>query len=304
MLIITRALPGAGKTTRAKDWVAEDPKHRARVNRDDIRSMLHGDAPYSHETEVSVRAVRDRAIRSLLSRNVDVICDDTNLVQRTARDLRELAQLEGTEFEIWDMTNVPLDVCLARNAARLDKTPVPEDKIVEMWEKYIRPHGYPLPPLPSEKDIHDTLTSTPYESLPDAVPVILVDIDGTVALKGTRSPYDESKVHEDRPNRPVIAAVRSMYRAGYRVIFMSGRTEACRYATEAWLKEHVDVHWLGLHMRSIGDMRKDAQVKQELFDAHVRHEYNVIGVFDDRQQVVDHWRALGLTVFQVAPGDF
>jgi hypothetical protein len=27
-------------------------------------------------------------------------------------------------------------------------------------------------------------------------------------------------------------------------------------------------------------------------------------VFDDRRQVVDAWRALGLTVFQVAPGDF
>ena len=28
------------------------------------------------------------------------------------------------------------------------------------------------------------------------------------------------------------------------------------------------------------------------------------GVFDDRVQVVQMWRALGLTVFQVADGDF
>ena len=30
----------------------------------------------------------------------------------------------------------------------------------------------------------------------------------------------------------------------------------------------------------------------------------MVGVFDDRMQVVRMWRALGLTVFQVADGDF
>jgi len=30
----------------------------------------------------------------------------------------------------------------------------------------------------------------------------------------------------------------------------------------------------------------------------------VVGVFDDRAQVVRMWRALGLTVFHVAYGDF
>ena len=39
-LIITRGLPGCGKTTYARAWVAEDREHRARVNRDDIRAML------------------------------------------------------------------------------------------------------------------------------------------------------------------------------------------------------------------------------------------------------------------------
>ena len=39
-LVITRGLPGSGKTTYARAWVAEDREHRARVNRDDIRQML------------------------------------------------------------------------------------------------------------------------------------------------------------------------------------------------------------------------------------------------------------------------
>lgn len=120
----------------------------------------------------------------------------------------------------------------------------------------------------------------------------------------SRSPFDETRVHEDRPNLPVIAAVRAMHAAGHAVIFCSGRTDGCRAATEKWLAEHVAVPYEGLHMRAAGDMRKDAIVKVEIFDREIRDRWNVVAVFDDCRQVVDAWRALGLTVFQVAPGDF
>jgi hypothetical protein len=132
----------------------------------------------------------------------------------------------------------------------------------------------------------------------------MVDIDGTVALTAGRSPYDESRVHEDRPNRPVVDVVRAMHDAGYRILFVSGRTDACREATEEWLAEHVLEVYEALYMRKAGDTRKDAVVKLELFDAHIRHAYNVVAVFDDRASVVAAWRSLGLTVFQVAEGDF
>jgi hypothetical protein len=51
-------------------------------------------------------------------------------------------------------------------------------------------------------------------------------------------------------------------------------------------------------------MRKDSVVKQELFDEHIRDIYDVVAVYDDRQQVVDMWRAMGIDCFQVAPGNF
>jgi len=57
-------------------------------------------------------------------------------------------------------------------------------------------------------------------------------------------------------------------------------------------------------MRQAGDKRRDSIVKLELFDRHVRDYYDIAFVLDDRQQVVDAWRVIGLTVFQVAPGDF
>jgi len=101
------------------------------------------------------------------------------------------------------------------------------------------------------------------------------------------------------------ATVQALDASGYGVVFMSGRTEGCRDATVKWLNEHVGVtRYHGLFMRAVGDSRKDAIVKAELFDAHIRGAYNVVLVLDDRDQVVKMWRQMGLTVLQVAEGNF
>jgi hypothetical protein len=57
-------------------------------------------------------------------------------------------------------------------------------------------------------------------------------------------------------------------------------------------------------MRKTSDMRKDAVVKEEIYNENILDKYNVLLVLDDRNQVVDFWRSKGLTCFQVAPGDF
>ena len=57
--------------------------------------------------------------------------------------------------------------------------------------------------------------------------------------------------------------------------------------------------------RPLGDMRSDTVVKAELFDAYVRGRYNVVAVFDDRDQVADGcWRAMGIRTYQPAGGAF
>jgi predicted kinase len=304
-LVITRGLPGSGKTTWARGWVEQDPERRARVNRDDLRAMLHNSI-WSHDKEFQIQAVRDAIIRRLLDRDVDVVCDDTNLPARTARDLRRLATLAGAEFEVHDLTNVALELCLRRNQERLDKDPVPEEWIVTQYRKFILGRDWPLPlidePLPGD----GAEARVPYkadESLPKA---ILVDIDGTIALKGDRSPYDESRVAEDRYNDVVINAAIAMARENDAVIILvSGRSELSRDATVMWIAGHTlmqDVN--ALFMRPTGDGRKDSDVKYEIFDEKIRNRYNVLCVFDDRNQVVQMWRSIGLTVFQVADGDF
>lgn len=301
-LTITRGLPGSGKTTKARAWVAEDPAGRARVNRDELRAMLHGGRLATVEQERQVTALRDAAVTALLQRGVDVVCDDTSLPQRRARELRGLAALSGAGFAVWDLTDVPLEECLRRNSLRAG-TPafVPEEVIRELWGKFVAPlKGRPMP-LPDDPMLPALVRYVPVDDAPRAV---LVDIDGTAALMAGRSPYDETRVHEDLPNASVITAVRAMHAAGHAVVFCSGRTEACRAATEAWLDTHVGVPYAGLYMRAVGDQRKDSIVKRELFDTHIRKEWNVAFVLDDRRSVVAMWRALGLTAFAVAEGDF
>lgn len=304
-LTITRGLPGCGKTTWARAFVEEDPARRARVNRDDLGAQLHGRRFYGEEvsssTEKAITVAQHAQIRALLDRGLDVVCDDTNLARRTARDLRRVAQLAGAGFEVQDMLAVPLDVVLERNARRDGAALVPEAVIREKWARHGGRNAYELP-LADEPS--DDVAALPYVPPAGAPKAVMVDIDGTVALMTGRSPYDESRVAEDRANEAVITAVRAMHDAGHAVIFCSGRTAACRDATEAWLAEHVGVPYAALHMRAVGDTRKDSVVKMEIFDREIRAKWDVTGVFDDRRQVVDAWRAAGLTVFQVAPGDF
>lgn len=306
-LIATRGIVGSGKTTRARAWVAEDPVGRARVNRDDIRGMAHDGAWVARDdagpgTERATLTVRDAAITALLNCGVDVVCDDTNLPARTVRDLRKLASAAGAGFEVWDLTDVPLDECIRRDAARGGRATVGEHVARDQHARFVAGRPYPLP-LPDEADAAGP-AADPYVPLPGTPPAVLVDLDGTAAILCDRSPYDETRVGGDTPNGPVLAAVRAMHRAGHAVVFVSGRTDGCRPATDAWLTEHTGVPYQALLMRKAGDTRADAVVKRELFDAHVRDRYAVVCVFDDRDSVVAMWRRLGLAVFQVAPGDF
>ena len=57
-------------------------------------------------------------------------------------------------------------------------------------------------------------------------------------------------------------------------------------------------------MREDDDFRSDDVLKSEFLDTMRKDGFDPSVAFDDRQQVVDMWRARGLTCIQVAEGDF
>lgn len=141
-----------------------------------------------------------------------------------------------------------------------------------------------------------------YRPLVAGPEVVLVDLDGTLCRRpeNGRGPYDETRVFEDLPCPQVVRTVCALAVAGISPVFMSGRREGCRVDSERWLQRHVPVKGLGLHMRADGDTRADWEVKHDLFTVHIAPFFRVFAVLDDRRQVVDMWRWIGLTVFQVA----
>jgi len=153
--------------------------------------------------------------------------------------------------------------------------------------------------------LDEVIPYVPDTMLPKA---IIVDVDGTVALRNGRELYDWSRVGEDLPNQPVIDVIRSLWSYGVlrgdpvQVIFMSGRPEECRTQTELWLDANVGLPFQ-LHMRSDGDFRQDWIIKDELFSL-VRDKYCFLSAWDDRDQMAQYWRKLGLQCFQVAEGKF
>ena len=135
---------------------------------------------------------------------------------------------------------------------------------------------------------------------------VIVDIDGTIALKGVRHQFDWTRVHEDRPHREVIKVVTALSVANA-VIFVSGRSDACQESTRRWIDYNVPFpHTYGykLFMRRDSDFRRDSVVKEEIYRTYVEPSYSVLCVLDDRNQTVAMWRSIGLVCLQVAPGDF
>jgi uncharacterized HAD superfamily protein len=133
--------------------------------------------------------------------------------------------------------------------------------------------------------------------------VVLVDIDGTVAHRCDRGPYEYDKVGTDFPDSAVIEVVNCLWKSSKTIIYITGREDSCYEETYKWLVENCPP-FSKLYMRKTGDYRKDSEVKKEIYENHIKDKFNVLCVLDDRQSVVDMWRDLGLKCLQVNYGDF
>lgn len=304
-VFIMRGLPGSGKSTIAREWVslADNDGTRAVVSRDDFRSnMFLSEGIINGEGENVITAAVDAMISSSVSSGVNVVVDATHLRRSHAVHVARTAYNSGSSIYIVDV-KTPVDSCVDNDDARsfMGYRHVGYDTIMKMHKKFFgwenESHRIAQSNLVSEKCAPYVCTSG------IDTPVTIFDIDGTLALMNGRDPYDWDNVGHDILNEPVARQLHINREAGHDIIIFSGRKDICRAETEKWLKEN-GIIYTALFMRSSDDNRSDDIVKREMLHEVEKNYGPVVGVFDDRNKVVDMFRSIGLTVFQVNYGDF
>jgi len=290
-VLALRGISGSGKSTYAAELKAQG---WAVVSRDAIREAIFKD--YQSVDEDAVTVIQDASIDALLRAGRNVVIDDTNIRVKYLKRFAELAAKHNATF---DIKQFDIDVNLAYNRVLARAINGGRD----VPEGVIRKQAQGLKASKINMSELYVPEFEPYERDYDSPLAILVDIDGTLAHNdGHRSFYDYSRVYDDKVKYE-IAGIVKRYMPTHRVIIMSGRDDSSLDETRRWLDDNR-IDYDEIHMRKTGDQRKDSIVKMELFDEFVRGQYDVDFVLDDRQQVVDAWRSIGLTCLQVAPGDF
>jgi len=152
-------------------------------------------------------------------------------------------------------------------------------------------------------------------------PLYIFDLDGTLALIEHRRYMLEWETRDkwrhfyaacdkDQPNEPVISTMERLRHHGAEVWIFSGRSDEVRDKTVAWLAQYTSfMSWELdgplLQMRPAMDHRPDDELKKQWLDAMlVDDRRRLVAVFDDRDRVVQMWRANGFACFQVANGEF
>lgn len=135
---VMTGLPASGKSTAAYKLLAEAGGRMRRVNLDDLRAMLDrpgtlGRAVWSNAHEQTALAVQDAAVREAVIAGFDVVVDNTHLTPHIPGRVKDAAGALA-QFVVHDLTDVPLEECVRRDAARPE--PVGADVIALLAEQH------------------------------------------------------------------------------------------------------------------------------------------------------------------------
>ncbi len=304
-VILTIGAPGSGKSTWAEQQ-AKDPKTFI-VCRDNLRQMMFGgEYKYSRAKEQAVTAHVKQALEQFLEQDhfETMIIADTNLNETTRNGYKTIVDAKNARIRasgvkmmgvslVTKTFEVPWIELEKRNQKRGDKA-VPKDVLRSMY-------------LKMRKYTESHVQYEPDDQLPKAV---IFDLDGTLADNNHRGAFEYEKLVNDTPIEFVKNLAVMYHKQGYRIICVSGRNSGNEQAnnkfrelTSQWLiGNNIPFH--GLYMRAHNDFRKDDIVKEEIFWEHIAPKYNVEVAVDDRDQVVEMWRRIGVNCLQCNFGEF
>lgn len=304
-IIITIGISASGKSTWAKKYI-KDEKNAVIISRDSIRMSLFGynektikdyyNLPDFKDNEDFVTNISDSLIRKSLSLGKDVIIDNTHLREQYINHYKSFGYpITLKWFDVDVSTAIKRDAnrdasvgsgVIANqsiNFTKLNKKKITED-INSFNDKldYFLTNAKKRPYNPTKQDC------------------IIWDMDGTLCHANGRGYFEYKKVGDDISD----VAIESLHSYIYdtddfnlKSIILTGRSDECLEETSDWLKENL-IHFDEIYMRDQKDFRKDWIVKAEHI-IEIQKKYNIVCIFDDRNQVVSFMRNLGFKTLQV-----
>lgn len=149
-------------------------------------------------------------------------------------------------------------------------------------------------------------------------PLYIFDLDGTLADCAHRRHFVENRANEwDKfhaacvDDTPIPGVIRTLnrLRRDCDIYIFSGRSDIVRGESSTWLINHTELTCNDITtrfwMRRHGNYTPDDVLKMHWYDTLSDDDkQRLVATFDDRDRIVAMWRALGITCFQCAPGDF
>lgn len=300
-IILTRGIPGSGKSTWAKDWVAEDPEHRIRLNWDDMRNML---GPYWVPSRENInKTMLWNAVNTAAycTTPYDIVIDNMNLNPKGWKEVEDWINTYNKSshavginaqyvLEFKDFFT-PVEECIRRDAKR--PNPIGEKTIRDIWRRY----RHFIQTTAVENMV---AKSRPTTGKPRCV---VIDMDSTMCFNLTKRPwYGEGAAEgmlDDIPNTGVVDIVKVLQNT-YPIIVATGRDTSQAGVTIEWLSKQ-GITPTASFFRTQGDCRKGVEIKRGQIELILK-DYDIVAIFEDCEPIVQMYRDMGLTVLQPNKG--
>lgn len=114
-------IPGAGKSTLAQQWVAQDP-NLVVICPDEIRDQLYGDPIIQGDWD-AVKAQAQKQFEAAIAAHHSILYDATNVKRVWRQELMASYPEQKLRWTAWQLLT-PLKVCLERNEQRDRQVPI------------------------------------------------------------------------------------------------------------------------------------------------------------------------------------
>ena len=305
--IIAIGPSGSGKTFKRKELLKKN-SYLQIVSRDEIWNLLNRNNQFNGlDFENVVTNIEENLVKNLIRKELSFYWDNCHLSLGSIEDCIKLIKESDSEYSIHlEIMDVSLAECKERNSKRIN--PVPETILENQFKVYKNNFNKYWDCLNYEGNLKKYI---PDESKPEAV---IFDLDGTLAHANERGWFEYKEVIFDSVDQIVARSLILYQERGFKIIILTARENKTfdgpilncinvLELTELWLKENK-IPYDYIFMREEFDSRKDSPVKLDLFDKHIRDNFNVQLVFEDRDKPVELFRSLGIKTYQVQEGKY